>query len=203
MNKELYLKELSKNLSSLSKADYEDTTNYFREYFDEVGVDGEEALIAELGSPKNAAEEILSKLSAENVNDERRERKSFFDFKNKSTIEIVFIILGCIFLFPIVFPLGISLIAVVFSIILILFLLCFSFGIVGVVGLFVTFKLILLSVVWIFTSSFFAGLILLGCGFVVMGLSILFFLVCVYGVKSSILVVRKIIELFNRKRRDF
>lgn len=203
MNKELYLKELSKNLSSLSKADYEDTMNYFREYFDEVGVDGEAALIEELGSPKNAAEEILSKLSAENVNDERRERKSFFDFKNKSTIEIVFIILGCIFLFPIVFPLGISLIAVVFSIILILFLLCFSFGIVGVVGLFVTFKLILLSVVWIFTSSFFAGLILLGCGFVFMGLSILFFLVCVYGVKSSILVVRKIIELFNRKRRDF
>ncbi len=203
MNKELYLKELSKNLSSLSKADYEDTMNYFREYFDEVGVDGEAALIEELGSPKNAAEEILSKLSAENVNDERREKKSFFDFKNKSTIEIVFIILGCIFLFPIVFPLGISLMAVVFSIILILFLLCFSFGIVGVVGLFVTFKLILLSVVWIFTSSFFAGLILLGCGFVVMGLSILFFLVCVYGVKSSILVVRKIVELFNRKRRDF
>ena len=50
MNREEYLRELSKYLKKLPKKDYDDTMNYFEEYFDEVGVEGEQDLIRELGS---------------------------------------------------------------------------------------------------------------------------------------------------------
>ena len=36
MNREEYLRELSKYLKKLPKKDYDDTMNYFEEYFDEV-----------------------------------------------------------------------------------------------------------------------------------------------------------------------
>ena len=36
--------------------------DYFRELFDDAGVEGEEELIASLGTPKEAAHEVLSNL---------------------------------------------------------------------------------------------------------------------------------------------
>lgn len=72
MNREEYLRELSKYLKKLPKKDYDDTMNYFEEYFDEVGVEGEQDLIRELGSPSAAASEILSKLLNENASKKRK-----------------------------------------------------------------------------------------------------------------------------------
>ena len=77
MNREEYLKELSKYLKRLPKKDYDDTMNYFEEYFEEVGIEGEQDLIRELGSPSTAASEILSKLLNENEGKNEGKNKLF------------------------------------------------------------------------------------------------------------------------------
>ncbi|MBF1707103.1 MAG: hypothetical protein HXO91_00805, partial [Streptococcus sanguinis] len=52
MTRTEYLAELEKYLKKLPRKDYEETMDYFTEYFDEVGPEGEAAAIADLGSPK-------------------------------------------------------------------------------------------------------------------------------------------------------
>lgn len=52
MNREEYLKELSKYLKRLPKKDYDDTMNYFEEYFEEVGIEGEQDFNKRIGFSK-------------------------------------------------------------------------------------------------------------------------------------------------------
>lgn len=59
MRKEAYLQELASYLKKLPKADFEDSMAYFTELFDEAGPEGQEDLIKSLGSPQEAARDIL------------------------------------------------------------------------------------------------------------------------------------------------
>lgn len=52
MTKVEYLAKLDRYLRKLPKDDYQEAMDYFREYFDEAGPENEEAVIAELGTPK-------------------------------------------------------------------------------------------------------------------------------------------------------
>ncbi len=67
MNKTEYLDQLQKYLKRLPKEDYDNAMEYFTEYFEEVGEDGEQKAIEELGTPKEAAAELLGHL----LNDEK------------------------------------------------------------------------------------------------------------------------------------
>ena len=62
MTKVEYLAKLDCYLRKLPKDDYQEAMDYFREYFDESGPENEEAVIAELGTPKEAARDIISRL---------------------------------------------------------------------------------------------------------------------------------------------
>lgn len=59
MKKTEYLAELDRYLRKLPEADYKEAMEYFTEYFDEAGEDKEEEVIRELGTPKEAASEII------------------------------------------------------------------------------------------------------------------------------------------------
>lgn len=67
MNKEEYLNELQKYLKRLPAEDYQNAMDYFTEYFEDAGSDGEAAVIKELGTPKEAASELLTALLDERV----------------------------------------------------------------------------------------------------------------------------------------
>ena len=49
LTKEEYLAQLKKYLKRLPKEDYNNAMDYFTEYFEDVGPEGEAALIQELG----------------------------------------------------------------------------------------------------------------------------------------------------------
>lgn len=73
MTKEEYLLQLGKYLKHLPKEDYASAIEYFEEYFSESGDENVSAVIQELGSPKEAATELLknlvnSKCISENAN---------------------------------------------------------------------------------------------------------------------------------------
>ena len=55
MTREEYLRQLQHYLKRLPKEDYDSAMEYFTEYFEEAGPEGEQAVIAELGTPKQAA----------------------------------------------------------------------------------------------------------------------------------------------------
>ena len=58
LTKEEYLAQLKKYLKRLPKEDYNNAMDYFTEYFEDAGPEGEAALIQELGTPKEAAYEM-------------------------------------------------------------------------------------------------------------------------------------------------
>ena len=65
-----YLKQLEKYLRKLPQSDYEDAMEYFTEYFADAGPENEQAVIKELGTPKQAAAELMRNLLDKKV-DER------------------------------------------------------------------------------------------------------------------------------------
>lgn len=209
MNRKEYLRELSSYLKQLPKKDYEDTMNYFEEYFDEVGIEGEEELIKELGSPRYAAREILSKLGnneqssvnySQNYNSER---KKWYDFKSKDTFEKFVFILLCIFAIPIGIPIAITFIALTFSFFVVIFSLIIIMGAFVFAGVLISGKLILVGGVSTFTSSFSGGLILLGAGLLVIGISILLVFLCIATFKFFVKMIKSLKDFIYEKRRIF
>lgn len=63
MNREEYLNQLKKHLRKLPKSDYENAMEYFTEYFEEVG---EHQAVEELGTPEEAAADIINNLLNQN-----------------------------------------------------------------------------------------------------------------------------------------
>lgn len=201
MNREEYLRELSKYLKKLPKKDYDDTMNYFEEYFDEVGVEGEQDLIRELGSPSVAASEILSKLLNENIS--KRESKDKFFYFGENRISRTFLIaILCIFAAPIGIPLTIAAIAITFSFFIVclsLVLASFSFVFAGIL---ITIKLAVVGIITIFSSSVSGGMILLGSGLIVLGITGLLFIAGKSAVNFLINLFKKSISYISRKRGE-
>lgn len=62
MTKKEYLSQLGKYLKGLPKEDYASAIQYFKEYFSDSGEENVQQVIAELGTPKEAATELLKNL---------------------------------------------------------------------------------------------------------------------------------------------
>ena len=59
MSREEYLNQLHKYLRKLPRQDYEDAMEYFTEYFQEIDEEEAAELMKELGTPKEAARELM------------------------------------------------------------------------------------------------------------------------------------------------
>lgn len=59
MNKQEYMEQLKKRLKRLPPEDFERAVEYFEEYFAEAGVENEEKAIEDLGTPQEAADQII------------------------------------------------------------------------------------------------------------------------------------------------
>lgn len=63
MNKENFLKELEFLLSDVSQEEREEALQYYEDFFEEAGADGEKELLEHLGSPEKVAAEIKGGIS--------------------------------------------------------------------------------------------------------------------------------------------
>lgn len=86
MNQSEYLNQLRKHLKKLPKSDYENAMEYFTEYFEEVD---EQRAMEELGTPKEAAADILDNLlnqkpeygkGVENSENHLVKKRTFFSY---------------------------------------------------------------------------------------------------------------------------
>ena len=59
--------------------------DYFKELFDDAGPEGEEELIASLGSPKEAAHDVLTTLLDKKINEENSNKTTVRFYKSQSS----------------------------------------------------------------------------------------------------------------------
>lgn len=186
MTKVDYLAKLDKYLRKLPKEDYQETMDYFSEYFEEAGPENEAQVIAELGTPREAARDIISRLLDEKIiNQEKRP---------KSRVSVVWLAILAILATPVALPLALVLFSAVITI---LALGVAAIAVVLSLGLaFLTSGIYMLFDSWSYLNiSFSATALSFGLGLLALGLSLLTLLaagaVCKVVGRSIVNLARK------------
>ena len=120
MKTDEYLRQLSKYLKKLPKADYDDAMEYFTEYFAETDENEAKKLMDELGTPKEAACDIISNILEKKIDEKKQadSEKKQVDSDKKSVFGVLWIALLAIFALPVATPLLISGLIVMFCVLL-------------------------------------------------------------------------------------
>ena len=202
MSKEEYLNQLHKYLRKLPRQDYEDAMEYFTEYFQETDEEGAAELMKELGTPKEAARELMANLLDKKIEEHQNYETDGYTRAEKkgSGKHVIWIALLVLFAAPVGAPLLVALAAVVLSLVvcMLAILLCvvlFAACLVIIGG-----KIIARGILAVPISlSGFA--MLTGSGLLAMGAGILGVLLCIYLCKwSSMLIAKLVRRITNRKR---
>ena len=202
MSREEYLNQLHKYLRKLPRQDYEDAMEYFTEYFQETDEEEAAELMKELGTPKEAARELMANLLDKKIEDHqsyeadgqtRAEQKG-------SGKHMVWIALLVLFAAP-----GASLLAALAAVVLAL-VVC-VFAILLCVVLFAACLVLIGGKILVrgilatpFSMSGFA--MLTGSGLLAVGAGILSALLCVYLCKWSSMLIAKLVRRITGRKRE-
>ena len=147
-----YLKQLEKYLRKLPQSDYEDAMEYFTEYFADAGPENEQAVIKELGTPKQAAAELMRNLLDKKVDErEAMEKEEKQKEKKKTTgANVVWIAILALLAAPIGAPILISILIVLLCAALCAALLDMSVFLIAVVGVVAGIKMLLRGILAVY-----------------------------------------------------
>ena len=137
MTRTEYIAKLTKYLRKLPQKDYEEALEYFMEYFEEAGPENEAQVIAELGTPKEAAHEVITRLLDEKIIEDKS------SLRNKTTI--LWIAILAVLASPVALPILLFFLAMLMTLLMIIFA-------VIVTALALTFALLISGVYTFFTS---------------------------------------------------
>lgn len=189
MTKTEYLAKLTKYLRKLPQKDYEEALEYFMEYFEEAGPENEAQVIAELGTPKEAAHEVITRLLDEKIIEDKS------SLRNKTTI--LWIAILAVLASPVALPILLFFLAMLMTLLMIIFA-------VIVTALALTFALLISGVYTFFTSfsllsvSLASTLFGVGLGLLMFGgaLLLLFasFEICKLFVKLTTLLIKWLVK---------
>lgn len=189
MTKTEYLAKLTKYLRKLPQKDYEEALEYFMEYFEEAGPENEAQVIAELGTPKEAAHEVITRLLDEKIIEDKS------SLRNKTTI--LWIAILAVLASPVALQILLFFLAMLMTLLMIIF-------VVIVTALALTFALLISGVYTFFTSfsllsvSLASTLFGVGLGLLMFGgaLLLLFasFEICKLFVKLTTLLIKWLIK---------
>lgn len=110
MTKKEYMKKLAYQLRRLPKEDYDKAMDYFEEYFEDAGTENEQKAIQNLGTPEEAASELILELAQENAVKPPKTMKRRFS--------ALWIAVLALFAAPIALPLALAILAVIASAVL-------------------------------------------------------------------------------------
>lgn len=193
MTKVDYLAKLDKYLRKLPKEDYQEAMDYFSEYFEEAGSENEAQVIAELGTPKEAARDIISRLLDEKIIDQEK--------TPKSRVSMVWLAILAVIITPVALPLVLVLFLAVITI---LALGVAAIAVVLSLGVaFLTSGIYMLFDSWSYLNiSFSTTALSFGLGLLALGLSLLALLaagaVCKIVGRSIVTLARK---TANKRRK--
>ena len=187
MNREENLNELQKYLKKLPHEDYLDAMDYFTEYFDEAGDENEQAIIRELGSPKQAANDVLNQLL----------QKQASNWTSKQTLGLISL---AILAAPIGIPLALTLFMLVLTAILLFFSLLLTIVSLMIAGILVSGKLVLRGIVAL-PFSLSGGLLLIGLGVLLFGFGCICTLVLPKIWQTGKKTILKFLALFTSRKK--
>ena len=196
MKTDEYLRQLSKYLKKLPKADYDDAMEYFTEYFAETDENEAKKLMDELGTPKEAACDIISNILEKKIDEKKQadSEKEQLDSDKKSVFGVLWIALLAIFALPVATPLLISSLIVMFCVLLCVLLAVLCVFLLGVCAAIAGMAVIARAIVTV-KLSISSAIMLSGLGLAAIGVGIIIVLL-------GVLCVRLFAELtikFDRK----
>ena len=192
MTRTEYIAKLTKYLRKLPQKDYEEALEYFMEYFEEAGPENEAQVIAELGTPKEAAHEVITRLLDEKIIEDKS------SLRNKTTI--LWIAILAVLASPVALPILLfflamllTLLVVIFAVIVTALALTFSLLISGVYTFFTSFSLLNISL----ASTLFGG----GLGLLMFGGALLLLLISFEICKLIVKLITLLIKWLIKKGR--
>ena len=192
MTRTEYLNQLEAYLMQLPQADRIEAMDYFKELFDDAGPEGEEELIASLGSPKEAAHDILTTLLDKKINEENSSKN------NRQVIQIAILALLAA---PIGIPVAIGLLMVIIGIFIAAISVLLTFFAVSAAGM-VLGAVLLFESFYVLAESTSAFMLIFGGGLLAIGASSLVLLATSYVTRFfGILILRLIQWILNRGKR--
>jgi len=187
IGRDKYLSEFKSKISKLPHEEYEDAVNYFVEYIEDSGLENYEDICKELGTPREAASELMVGLLKD-----KNARK-----RNPS---IVLIVIMAILSAPVSIPIFIFLITILFAIGM-LIVAIFIASIAGVVGGgALAIKTIIVSIGSIGIASS-GGMILFGISLIAIGLIIPTILLMVKLIQWLVQLIAKLYYRIMRRNR--
>ena len=192
MTRTEYIAKLTKYLRKLPQKDYEEALEYFMEYFEEAGPENEAQVIAELGTPKEAAHEVISRLLDEKIIEDES------SLRNKTTI--LWIAILAVLASPVALPILLFFLAMIMTLLMIIFAvivtalaLTFALLISGVYTFFTSFSLLSVSL----ASTLFGG----GLGLLMFGGALLLLLISFEICKLIVKLITLLIKWLIKKGR--
>ena len=194
MTREEYMAKLQKYLRKLPKQDYEDAIEYFNEYFSDTDEEGQQKLMEELGTPKEAAADLMC-----NLLDRKLQEQDTDIEEKKSKKGIITLSVLAILSTPVTVPLFIALLAVLFAVAICVFCVIFSDFIAAFGVLLIGGKLLLRGLVS-FPYSLSGALTVTGCGLFGIGCAILLYILGIYLCKWTGMLLVKLAQVLAGKR---
>ena len=192
MTRTEYLNQLETYLMNLPQADRIEAMDYFKELFDDAGPEGEEELMASLGSPKEAAHDILTTLLDKKINEEN---------SNKNNRQVLQIAILALLAAPIGIPVGIGLLMAIIGIFIAAVSALLAFFAVSAAGLILG-GVLLFESFYVLAESTSAFTLIFGGGLLAIGASSLVLLATSYVTRFfGILILRLIQWILNRGKR--
>ena len=192
MTRTEYIAKLTKYLRKLPQKDYEEALEYFMEYFEEAGPENEAQVIAELGTPKEAAHEVISRLLDEKIIEDKS------SLRNKTTI--LWIAILAVLASPVALPILLFFLAMIVTLLMIIFAvivtalaLTFALLISGIYTFFTSFSLLSVSL----ASTLFGG----GLGLLMFGGALLLLLISFEICKLIVKLITLLIKWLIKKGR--
>ena len=192
MTRTEYIAKLTKYLRKLPQQDYEEAIEYFMEYFEEAGPENEARVIAELGTPKEAAHEVISRLLEEKIVEDKS------SLRNKTAI--LWIAILAVLASPVALPILLFFLAMIMTLLMIIFAiivtalaLTFALLISGVYTFFTSFSLLSVSL----ASTLFGG----GLGLLMFGGALLLLLISFEICKLIVKLITLLIKWLIKKGR--
>ena len=192
MTRTEYIAKLTKYLRKLPQQDYEEAIEYFMEYFEEAGPENEARVIAELGTPKEAAHEVISRLLEEKIVEDKS------SLRNKTAI--LWIAILAVLTSPVALPILLFFLAMIMTLLMIIFAvivtalaLTFALLISGIYTFFTSFSLLSVSL----ASTLFGG----GLGLLMFGGALLLLLISFEICKLIVKLITLLIKWLIKKGR--
>jgi len=193
MDRAGYIKKLRGKLRRLPAHELNEALVYYEEYFDEAGVENEQQVIQQLGSPSVVASQIMADFAIKDL-------EGTSDSTKKNMTAIWLIILAILSA-----PLSLPLLAVAVALIISVGAVIFSFivAIVAtVVSIFLGGVVALISGAFVLTDHWPTALLFMGIGLVVTGFGVLLFPVVARLIKKiAVVCADMLVNVFHKIKK--